>query len=64
MKKFIVEQNEILGFEPYFNKLVLIAMINHERKEIRPTNGYFYPHKYGKKAKKYAESIGYTFNNN
>ena len=64
MEKFIIQSDCIVGFEPYFNSLVKVAFIDHGKKEIRPSHGYFAPHKYGKKSKKYAESIGYTFNNN
>jgi hypothetical protein len=54
----------LMGFEPFFEKDVVVATINHEQKTIRPTHGYFYPHKHGKTSKAYAKKIGYEFNNN
>ena len=56
-----IEKSAIYGFEPVFNKHVIVAHIDHDNKEIRPTHGYFVPHTYGKKVQKYAESIGYEF---
>lgn len=50
------------GYEPYFEKNVVVAIIDHEAKTIRPTHGYFPPHKHGKYSQKYAKSIGYQFN--
>lgn len=55
--------NQILGYEPYFKKYVVVAHINHENQEVYPAHGYFIPHKYGKISKKYADSLGYNFNN-
>lgn len=43
---------------------IWIATIFHRQKTIYPTHGYFYPHRYGKLVKKYAEQINYIFNNN
>ena len=54
----------ITRYEPYFDKDVNTAHIDHNNKTIRPCHGYFMPHKYGKLNKKYADKIGYTFNNN
>jgi hypothetical protein len=67
--RYKIVKDNILGeviqaHEPYLEKKVAVAIINHEKKEIRPTHGYFNPHKYGKYISKYAESIGYKFNNN
>jgi hypothetical protein len=56
--------NEILGYEPFFEKDVTVATINNEKQEVSPTHGYYYPHKYGKITKEYANLLGYTFNNN
>ena len=56
--------DKIMGYEPYFEKDVIVASINNQNKEIRPAHGYFMPHKYGVISKKYADSIGYNFNNN
>jgi len=39
----------------------MVAVINHERKTIRPAHGYYPPHKTGKKTKKYAKKIGYEY---
>jgi hypothetical protein len=66
-KKFMgleIKGDKIYGYEPYFEKKVLVANIDHNQKEVIPTHGYFLPHKIGVKSKKYAESIGYSFNNN
>ena len=63
-KAMIVQAQFILGWEPYFNKDVRIASIDHMSKEIRPCHGYFFPHPWGKKVKAYAKKLGYTFNNN
>ena len=52
---------DILGFEPYFNDFVVVGTINHNTKRIRPTHGYFYPHKYGKRMKAMAKKLNYTF---
>ncbi len=64
MQNYELKENKILRYEPYFNERVATAIINHELKEIRPTHGYFYPHKYGKMNKQLAKKIGYSFNNN
>ena len=60
----ITKNQWILGYEEYFKKDVYIGVINHKTKEVRPCHGYFYPHQYGKKLKRYAKKIGYNFNNN
>jgi hypothetical protein len=59
-----IKGDEIYTYEPYFEKDVLVATIDQKNKEVRPTHGYFSPHKIGQKSKKYAEKIGYSFNNN
>lgn len=38
-----------------------VATVNHEKKQARPTHGYFCPHKTGNKLKKYFTKIGYEF---
>jgi hypothetical protein len=67
-KKLIVSKEpnsfgklEVLGFEPYFNSFVKVGSINHEKKIIRPSFGYFAPHKYGKRLKAKAKKLNYTF---
>jgi hypothetical protein len=59
----VINNDQIYGFEPYFDKNVIIASIDHEKKEIRPTHGYFIPNPFGIKAENYAKKIGYNFNN-
>ena len=63
MRTFRENENKILNFEPYFNDYVITATICHNSKEIKPSHGYFYPHKYGKINKLVAKKLGYTFNN-
>lgn len=53
----------ILGFEPYFNEYVTVGYINHKNKTIKPSFGYFAPHKYGNSLKRKAKKIGYNFSN-
>lgn len=62
MNARIRNDREILGYEPALGVDVITAFINHEAKTIRPTHGYFPPHRYGKENAKYAKEIGYTFN--
>jgi hypothetical protein len=61
--KLTLIEDELYGYEPYFEKDVTVAYINHDRKEVSPCHGYFFPHPLGKASKKYAKSIGYVFNN-
>ena len=44
--------------------MVIVAIIDHVNREVRPTHGYFKHHSYGYKSEQYAFSIGYTYNNN
>jgi len=60
----IIKDNTIMDYEPYFDKNVNVATIDHVNKEVRPRHGYFKPHKYGKASEAYAKTIGYRFNNN
>lgn len=53
---------KIYGWEPYFEKLVWVATVDHENKEVRPTQGYFPPHQHGITSKRYAKKMGYNFN--
>ena len=64
MKHNKVIENGVYGFEPYFEKLVITAIIDHENKEVRPSHGYFAPHKHSGFSKKVAKELGYNFNNN
>lgn len=54
----------IFAYEPYFGEDVWVGTIYHDKREICPSHGYFYPHKYGKLMKKLADELGYYFNNN
>ena len=54
----------IYAYEPYFKSDVWVGVMDYDRREVRPTHGYFYPHKYGKLMKKMAEQMRFTFNNN
>ena len=56
-----INPNEIMGYEPYFGKEVVTGFINHESKTIRPTHGYFPPHRHGVENVKYAKDLGYKF---
>lgn len=60
MKNCKVIGDCIYGYEPYFEKLVQIARINHERKEIYYSHGYFPPHKHSKYSKKIAKKLEYS----
>lgn len=64
MKRSKVIGNDVYGFEPYFDKLVVIATIYHENKEVRPTHGYFAPHRLSRYTKSVSKRLGYNFNNN
>jgi len=63
-KPIKVEDDWVLRYEPYFDKLVRTAHISHKTKTVYPCHGYFKNHPYGIKNERYAKSIGYTFNNN
>ena len=58
----IICDNIIYGWEPYFEKMTQIARINHVDRGINFCHGYFPPHYHGLMVKKYAERIGYSFN--
>jgi len=68
MAALIIESSEIkgnqniLGYEPFFNKNVTIGTVDHTNKEVRPSHGYFPPHSHGKRIQRYARIIGYKFN--
>jgi hypothetical protein len=55
------ESNYLMHFEPYFEKEVIVASINEDTKTIRPSHGYFYPNKIGKKSIAWAKRNGYKF---
>jgi hypothetical protein len=61
MKRVIINKDQILRYEPYFDSHVITAFINHETKTIRQTHGYFKPHRYGKYNEKLALKLGYEF---
>ena len=61
---YLKNAEDIMGYEPFFEKDVVVATIHHDTKTIYPAHGYFAPHKYGKRTAKYAKKIGYRFNNN
>jgi hypothetical protein len=56
-----VEDDEILGYEPYFEKNVTVAHISKDKKEVKPAFGYFYPNPMAKKVKRWADKNGYDF---
>ena len=39
----------------------MVGTINDKTKQVRPTHGYFPPHKTGNKIKIYAKAVGYDF---
>jgi hypothetical protein len=53
----------LLGYEPYFEGYRWIATAHHNHKVVHPCHGYFAPHPHSSKSKKWAKSLGYTFNN-
>ena len=53
----------LLGYEKYFDKMVYVAAIRHNKKEVVPCHGYCAPHPLAKKSKAYAKKIGYKFRN-
>ena len=55
---------DIFAYEPVFNIIVKIGLINNKTKVVTPSHGYFYPHIYGKTMKNFAKNNGFTFNNN
>lgn len=40
--------NKFFGYEPFFKDFVMMAFINENKKEIRPTHGYFLPNNFEK----------------
>lgn len=38
-----------------------VGLVNHNKKEVRPCHGYYYPNKCAKSLMKYALRIGYTY---
>ena len=59
-----IVNNNIMGYEPYFNKLVIVATIDKKNNTIRPAHGYFPQHPYGLTTKKYAKKHGFNYNDN
>ena len=53
----------LYAYEPRLNRKVWVGTIDHNKRYISPTHGYFYPHKYGKLMQKLAYAMGYAFNN-
>ena len=53
----------IYGYEPYFQRNVEVGFIMPDKKVIKPSHGYFFPHPYGKKMKAVAKKIGFVFDN-
>ena len=53
-----IEPKQLTGWEPYFGKNVKIATVDDVLKEVRPTHGYFPPHKHGIAAKRWAKKYG------
>lgn len=57
----IREENELMGYEPYFEKNVTIATIDESKKIVRPTHGYYPNHPLSKKAISWAKRNGYEY---
>ena len=55
------EGEELTHYSPYFEKNVMVARINEDEKIVRPSHGYFYPNKIGKKTILWAKKNGYKF---
>ena len=55
------EGDELLGYEPYFEKNVAIASIDRENKIVRPRHGYYPNHPMSKKAINWAKNNGYDY---
>jgi ribosomal protein L20 len=53
----------IMGWEEYFKCLVPIAVVDKKKKVIRPTHGYYLPHKWAYKVENFALNNGYKFDN-
>ena len=60
--KFPKGNGPIMGFEPYFEKLVQVGTV-HEG-ELWFSHGYYPPHKYGKKMVKFARKNNLKHNTN
>ena len=56
-----IKGDKIFGYDSHFSGWRWVAMIDHEKKIVKPTHGYYLPHAYGKKAQKYALKLGYEF---
>ena len=63
MRDSYIKDDYIFRYEPYFEKMVMTAKIDHVNKEVRPCHGYFIPNPYGKLNESLAKEIGYIFNN-
>jgi hypothetical protein len=55
---------EIYRREPALDRDVCVASYHPSLNEVRPTHGYFVPHKIGNAIKRKCEKNGITFNNN
>lgn len=44
---YIIE-NKYYGYEPFFKDFVMMAYVDIDNKEVRPTHGYFLPQNFSK----------------
>ena len=70
LERFNVVKSELLpncyvvyGYEPYFDAMVQVGIIDQEAKEMRPSHGYFLPHIYGQTMQSVCKKMGLKFIN-
>jgi hypothetical protein len=61
ISKIVKEGNELMGYEPYFEKNVAIASIDDSKKVVRPNHVYYPNHPLSKKAIAWAKRNGYQY---
>lgn len=59
---FKIEKDMLFGYDTFYAANIIVAIVHHETKEIRSTKGFFLPHPFAKKSKRYAKRLGYVFN--
>jgi len=59
--KIVRDGSYLFGYEPYFEKNVMIASIDDIEKVVRPTHGYYPNHPLSKKAIAWAKKNGYQY---
>lgn len=62
--KYLGNSEWIEDWSVFFGDFIWTAIIDHDRKEVRPCHGYFVPHPIGIRNRGIAKRLGYTFNNN